>query len=83
LTAWKSLGIADFKRSQSEIDNKKFRRSIYFMKDMKAAETIKADDVRIIRPGFGIEPKYLDEVIGKTLKLDVLKHNPVKWDHIK
>lgn len=83
LTAWKSLGNADYKRSQSEIDNKKFRRSIYFMKDIKAGETIKEDDIRIIRPGFGIEPKYLDEVIGKTLKLDASKHDPLKWEYIK
>lgn len=83
LTVWKSLGNADYKRSQSEIDNKKFRRSIYFMKDINAGETIKADDIRIIRPGFGIEPKYLDEVIGRTLKLDALKHDPLKWEYIK
>jgi N-acetylneuraminate synthase len=83
LIAWKSLGNADYKRSQSEIDNKKFRRSIYFMKDIKAGETIKADHIRIIRPGFGIEPKYLDEVIGRTLKLDALKHDPLKWEYIK
>lgn len=83
LTAWKSLGNADYKRSKSEIENKKFRRSIYFMKNMKAGEIIKKEDIRIIRPGFGIEPKYLDEVIGKTLKLDALKYDPLKWKYIK
>ncbi len=82
-TAWKSLGNANYERSKSEMDNKKFRRSIYFMSDMKVGEIIKEKDVRIIRPGFGLEPKHLDEVIGKTLKSDALKHNPVKWDHIK
>ncbi|MDB9909843.1 pseudaminic acid synthase [Gammaproteobacteria bacterium] len=81
--AWESLGNASYHRNQGEADNKKFRRSIYFMKDIKAGETIKADDIRIIRPGFGIEPKYLDEVIGKTLKLDALKHDPLKWEYIK
>ena len=83
LTAWKSLGNADYKRSKDEIESKKFRRSIYFMKNMKAGETIKEEDIRIIRPGFGIEPKYLDEVIGKTLKLDALKYDPLKWEYIK
>ena len=83
LTAWKSLGNADYKRSKGEIESKKFRRSIYFMKNMKAGETIKEEDIRIIRPGFGIEPKYLDEVIGKTLKLDALKYDPLKWKYIK
>ena len=83
LTAWKSLGNADYKRSKDEIESKKFRRSIYFMKNMKAGETIKEEDIRIIRPGFGIEPKYLNEVIGKTLKLDALKYDPLKWEYIK
>ena len=82
-TAWESMGNARYKRSKSEIDNKKFRRSIYFINDIKAGEVIKSDDLRIIRPGFGIKPKHFDEVVGKTLKFDVLKNSPVKWEHIK
>lgn len=79
-TAWASLGSANYHRSQSEIDNKKFRRSIYFMKDMKSGEVIKESDVRVIRPGFGIKPKYLEQVIGKKLIHDVSKYTPLLWE---
>lgn len=79
-TAWASLGNANYHRSQSEIDNKKFRRSVYFMKDMKSGEVIKKSDVRVIRPGFGIKPKYLDQVIGKKLIQDVSKYTPLLWE---
>lgn len=81
-TAWESLGQANYHRNKSEIDNKKFRRSIYFMKDKKSGEEIEECDVRVIRPGFGIKPKYLEEIIGKKLSHDVFKHTPVLWESL-
>ncbi|MDA7789037.1 pseudaminic acid synthase [Gammaproteobacteria bacterium] len=81
-TAWESLGQANYLRSQNEIDNKKFRRSIYFMKDKKSGEEIEECDVRVIRPGFGIKPKHLEKIIGKKLSRDVVKHSPVLWDSL-
>ena len=80
--AWESLGKANYERSIGEMENKKFRRSIYFMNDKKAGQVIEKDDVRIIRPGFGLKPKYLDEIIGKKLKCDVEKFTAVSWDSI-
>ena len=57
-----------------------FRRSIYFMRDMKAGEVVSERDIRRIRPGSGIEPKYFRSLIGKTLKKDVFKGTPTEWE---
>lgn len=78
-TAWQALGKVDYGRKSSEQSNVKFRRSLYFVKDMKAGETITADHVKSIRPGYGLAPKYLEQVIGKVAKGDILKGEPVTF----
>ena len=70
-TAWHALGKVDYGRKASEQGNIKFRRSLYFVKDMKAGDVITADCIRSVRPGFGVAPKYFDQLLGKTLKEDV------------
>lgn len=81
--AWKALGKADYGMKSSERSNVKFRRSLYFVKDMKAGETITVDCVQSVRPGFGLAPKYLEQITGKKLKRDIRKHVPVSWDLIQ
>lgn len=76
-TAWSALGRVDYGRKSSEQGNVKFRRSLYFVKDMKAGDVITADCVRSVRPGFGLAPKYSDRVIGKIVQNDIKKHTPV------
>lgn len=82
-TAWDSLGRVDYGRKSSEQGNVKFRRSLYFVADMKAGEIITADKVRSIRPGFGLAPKHLDEVIGAAVTQDVSRGTPVSRAHLK
>ncbi|MNL08278.1 Pseudaminic acid synthase [compost metagenome] len=77
-TAWSALGQVDYGRKSSEQGNVKFRRSLYFVKDLQAGEIITADAVRSVRPGFGLAPKYLAEVIGKTVTQPILANTPVK-----
>ncbi|AKE52349.1 pseudaminic acid synthase [Kangiella geojedonensis] len=79
-TAWQALGEVNYGRKSSEQGNVKFRRSLYFVKDLKAGETITEDAIRSVRPGFGLAPKYLDEVIGKKVKCDVKSATAVGWD---
>jgi N-acetylneuraminate synthase len=77
-TAWEALGQVDYGRKSSESANVQFRRSLYFVKDLKAGEVITADAVRSVRPGYGLAPKHLSEVIGKKVVADVSKNTAVK-----
>ncbi|MCQ2995879.1 pseudaminic acid synthase [Pseudomonas syringae] len=82
-TAWAALGRVDYGRKASEQGNVKFRRSLYFVKDLKAGEMISADAVRSVRPGFGMAPKYLDQVIGSVAGVDIAMNTPVRAEHVK
>lgn len=81
-TAWQALGTVDYTRKNSEQANIKFRRSLYFVRDMNAGEIITAESIRSVRPGFGLAPKYYDELIGKRITHDVKKSTPVKAEDI-
>lgn len=82
-TAWTSLGQVNYQRTSSEMGNVQFRRSIYFIKDLHAGDEIKADTVRVVRPGFGIAPKFLPLIIGKRLSCDVRANTPVTSQSIE
>ncbi len=82
-TAWDSLGKVDYGRKSSERSNIIFRRSLYFVKDIKAGEKITNENVKSIRPGYGLSPKFLDKIIYKRTKVDVKRGQPVKLDLIK
>lgn len=64
-TAWAALGHVDYGRKSSEQGNAKFRRSLYFVRDLNAGDIISADDIRSVRPGFGLAPKHFEEIIGR------------------
>ena len=76
-TAWEALGKVDYGRKSSEQGNAQFRRSLYFVKALKAGDVVTADAVRSVRPGFGAAPKHLDAVIGKRVRGDVDVNTPV------
>lgn len=76
-TAWSALGQVDYSRKPSEQGNVKFRRSLYFVKDMKAGDVITADCVRSVRPGFGLAPKLLSSVLGKRTASNVNANTPI------
>ncbi|MEX5588369.1 MAG: pseudaminic acid synthase [Gammaproteobacteria bacterium] len=81
-TAWSALGKVDYGRKSSELGNVQFRRSIYFVKDLRAGQVITADSIRSVRPGFGLPPKYFEELIGRTVNRDITKHSPVKIEYL-
>ncbi|MEO9774182.1 pseudaminic acid synthase [Roseibium sp.] len=79
-TAWESIGKVDYGRKASERSNVIFRRSLYFIKDLAAGDTITPDCVRSIRPGYGAAPKHLDSILGRKVKSDVKAETPVDLD---
>lgn len=77
-TAWAAVGKIDYGRKSSETGNIQFRRSLYFVKDLKAGDMITVDAVRSVRPGYGLPPKMLDQVIGRKVTRDRRYGDPVE-----
>jgi len=78
-TAWQALGQVNYARKSSEQANVKFRRSLYFVKDLQPGDVVTPDAVRSVRPGYGLAPKHLDAVIGKKVTRSVQAATPVDW----
>lgn len=76
-TVWQTLGKVDYGLKSSEQGNVKFRRSLYFVKDIRAGEIITADHIRSVRPGYGLPPKYWTQLIGRTAGQDAKYGDPV------
>lgn len=77
-TAWESMGKIDYSRKKSEKISIKFRRSLYYVTNMKKGDTLTKDNVRSIRPGYGLSPKLLYTLVGKRLRRDVSANTPVR-----
>jgi pseudaminic acid synthase len=70
--AWQCLGKVDYGRKSSEQGNAQFRRSLYFVKNINAGDVITADCIKSVRPGYGLSPKFLNSIIGKKVKKNIL-----------
>lgn len=80
--AWKAMGSVNYGRKASERANVQFRRSLYFVKPLAAGGIITEDAVRSVRPGFGLAPKHLPELIGRRVKVAVQYGDPVTLDRL-
>lgn len=80
--AWKALGGVSYGPIEAEKKSMVFRRSLYVVKDLKAGEVLTAENVRAIRPGFGLPTKYLELLLGRALKRDVKRGTAMSWDLI-
>ena len=80
--AWSSLGFDDFKIQESEKENLRFRRSLYFVRNVALGEVISESDVRSIRPGYGVAPKNLSRIIGVRCPIDVVRGQRVTQDFL-
>jgi sialic acid synthase SpsE len=81
-TAWASVGKVEYGRSQKEQESIQFRRSIYVVKDVQAGEPFTRENIRVIRPGYGLEPKYLPVVLEKKAARSALRGTRLSWDLI-
>jgi len=80
--AWESLGHVDYGLKSSERGNLQFRRSLYFVRDLAAGEEVTVDAVRSVRPGFGLAPKHLGEVLGRRVRAAVRANTPVHFEDL-
>ncbi|MEC1305732.1 MULTISPECIES: pseudaminic acid synthase [Lysinibacillus] len=78
--AWQSIGQVQYGPTDAEKDSTKFRRSLYIGEDLKAGDRLTNENVRNVRPGLGLPPKYYDLIIGKRIKHDVKKGTPLSWE---
>ena len=74
--SWQSLGKATYKKQKSEEKNIVFKRSIYFIRDLPKGHVITNQDIKRIRPGMGLPPKFFDQIIGKKIIKSVERGQP-------
>jgi len=78
---WSALGTEAFERSEPELNSRKFRRSIYFVKDVPQGALLRPEDVRSIRPSLGLPPREYDKLLGKRLKKAAKRGTPTSRDY--
>ena len=82
-TAALALGAVSYERAEQEQKSLQFRRSLYVVEDMKAGDVFTEKNLRRIRPGMGLSPKYYDALLGRCVKCDVKRGTPLSWALIK
>ena len=78
--AWRSLGRIAYGPTPAELKSLKFRRTLYITKDLEPGEQLTAANLRAIRPGGGLPPKYIDVFLGRTVGRAIKRGTPVTWD---
>lgn len=78
-TAWAALGGVDYGRKSSEVGNVKFRRSLYAVRDIAAGELLTPENIRSVRPGYGLAPKFYDAIIGNVASVNIPANTPLSW----
>lgn len=81
--AWKALGKVIYGPTEKEIKSLIFRRSLYIAKDMKKGDVLTKENLRSIRPGLGLPPKYYDTLLGKQINRDAKSGTPLRWEYLK
>jgi N-acetylneuraminate synthase len=78
--AWQALGVIRYGATDAEKKSLVFRRSLYISKDIKKGTVLSAENLRCVRPGLGLAPKFYDQVIGLKVNIDVVKGTPLTWE---
>jgi sialic acid synthase SpsE len=77
--AWQALGSVRYGGSAAEEKSRVFRRSLYISADVRAGDRLTLENVRIIRPGFGLPPKHYETVLGRRVSRDAPAGTPIDW----
>jgi len=80
--AWQAVGNVVYGGSESEDKSKQYRRSIYVSKDIKQGECFTQDNVKVVRPAFGLAPKHWDAVLGRKARTNLAKGKALDWQDI-
>jgi len=80
--AWQSLGGVVYGPCEMETGSLLFRRSLYVAEDMKKGDVFTKENLRCIRPGLGLAPKYYDMVLGRRTAVKITRGTPLSWDLI-
>tara|TARA_B100000886_G_scaffold335824_1_gene293560 strand:+ start:64580 stop:65569 length:990 start_codon:yes stop_codon:yes gene_type:complete len=80
---WQALGCIKYGGTKSELKSKEHRRSLYIGEDLKAGDTLSSKNIRIVRPGFGLAPKYLEKIVGQRIQKDCTAGTPITWELLK
>lgn len=78
----KALGKVDYTLSEQSLKNRNFSRSLFIVKDITAGDVFTSENIRSIRPGYGISPKFTADIIGKKAKVSLKKGTPLSWDFV-
>ena len=81
-TAWQALGRVSYDKTEKEKASAVFRRSVYVVKDVEKGRKLTVDNIRIIRPGNGIPPKFYDIILGKIASCDIKRGTPMRWEFL-
>lgn len=79
-SAWQSLGTINYGPTVAEQQSIKYRRSLYIAADIKQGEVFTSENLRSIRPGLGLAPKYYETILGRKAKMDIKKGTPLSWE---
>lgn len=82
-TAVQAIGHVSYKMQEQEKNSLIYRRSLYIVKDMKAGDVLTEENLRSIRPGLGVPPKYYEKLLGKKVKNNLNRGTAVSWDDIE
>jgi N-acetylneuraminate synthase len=78
--AWLALGGVSYGPAEAEKQSVRLRRSLYIAQDMRAGDALDKENLRVVRPGNGLAPKYYDELLGRRIVRDAAKGTPVTWE---
>ncbi|MES1943239.1 pseudaminic acid synthase [Salinisphaera sp. PC39] len=81
--AWEAGGGVRYEPTDAEAGARRFKRSLYVVRDLRRGDTLTRENLRVIRPGYGLAPRHLDAVLGMSVNADIERGTPLSWDLLR